>query len=335
MLSTQVLLIEDDPVFQSLVRNFLAQRSYHVICADNGEQGLVLAKEHDIDVVICDLGLPDISGLEVLETMMHTFAQLPVIVISASERMSDIREAVRLGAWDYMVKPIEQLETIDVAIQNCLNRTSLEASWERERWELDDHIDVLFDSDQMVQQLAEDLTPHEPLQLGAFEITHSIADDDLQNYWVDYHRLPDNQALVIVSSAQALTGQSLLSLLVLKTILNPIVRTATANHPAMLSNPHKVLERLNAELCHSKMKAAFDMVLIWLDGDSGAIHWGHAGDSLRMSLDSRPDLALGIWAHASYTSHQGQVRSGDQLRIGDGSTHVQIVHNQRRAASAA
>lgn len=333
MLSTRVLLIEDDPVFQGLVRRFLEQRSYHVVCADSGEEGIKLARQDDIDVVLCDLNLPGISGLDVLESLLHSFAQLPIIVISASERMSDIREAVRLGAWDYMVKPIEQLETIDIAIQNCLNRTTLESSWESERWEFDDHIDVLFDSDQMTQQLAEDLTPHEPLQLGSFEINHEVSEEANDGYWVDYRRLPDNQALVVIASAQALTGQSLLSLLVLKTIFNPIVRSASANHPLMLANPHKVLERLNAELCHSKMKSAFDMVLLWLDGETGAMHWGHAGDSLRMSLDSRPDLALGIWAHANYQAHQGKVQSGDKLSIGDGSTVVHIMH--RKAASAA
>ncbi|MCC5880427.1 MAG: response regulator [Idiomarina sp.] len=333
MLSTRVLLIEDDPVFQGLVRRFLEQRSYHVVCADDGEQGLKLAKRDEIDVVLCDLNLPGISGLEVLEALLHSFSQLPIIVISASERMSDIREAVRLGAWDYMVKPIEQLETIDIAIQNCLNRSTLEHNWEMERWELDDHIDVLFDSDEMVQQLAADLTPHEPLQLGSFEVSHQVAEDDHDSYWVDYHRLPDNQAIVVIASAQALTGQSLLSLLVLKTIFNPIVRSASSNHPRMLQEPHKILERLNVELCHSKMKSAFDMVLLWLDGDSGTMHWGHAGDSLRMSLDSKPDLALGIWAHANYQAHQGKVQSGDQLSIGDDTSFVRILN--RKAVSAA
>ncbi|RUO30271.1 response regulator [Aliidiomarina soli] len=325
MLNTRVLLIEDDLVFQQLVERFLEQRGYQVTCADDGEQGWNLVQQGEFDIVLCDLNLPGLSGLEVLERLLHSYAQLPVIVISASERMSDIREAVRLGAWDYLVKPVEHLETLDVAIQNCLHRNSLEASWEHERWELDDHIDVLFDSDKMSQQLSDDLTPHEPLQIGPFEITHHLDDQDSDAFWVDYHRLPDNKAIAVMANAQALAGQSLLSLLVLKTIFNPIVRAATTNHPEMLANPHKILERLNAELCHSKMKSAFDMVLLWLDGDSGAIHWGHAGDSLRISMDSKPDLALGIWAHASFKAHHGQVADEGKLSIGNDRTMLSIM----------
>lgn len=335
MLNTQVLLIEDDGVFQQLVARFLEQRGYQVTCADDGEQGWELAQNGDFEIVLCDLNLPGMSGLEVLERLLHSYAQLPVIVISASEQMSDIREAVRLGAWDYLVKPIQQLETLDIAIQNCLHRHSLETSWEHERWELDDHIDVLFESEQMSQQLAEDLTPSGPLQVGLFEINHHLDDEDSEMLWVDYHRLPGNQVMAVMANAQALAGQSLLALLVLKTIFNPIVRSATASHPEMLKSPHKVLERVNMELCHSKMKSAFDMVLIWLDCDTGVIHWGHAGDSLRMSLDSKPDLALGIWGHATFKAHQGQVASSDTLSIGNGRTVLSIMHRAAASESAA
>lgn len=334
MLSTRVLLIEDDQVFQTTVAYFLSERGYQVICADDGERGLKIAQRDNVDVVLCDLNLPAMNGLEVLEHLLRAQAQLPVIVISASERMSDIREAVRLGAWDYLAKPIEQLETIDVAIQNCMNRSYLEANWERERWELDDHIDVLFHNESMVAQLADDLTPHEPLQVGMFEISHQVDDIDTEATWVDYHRLPHNQAIAVMVNSQALSGQTLLSLLVLKALFHPIIRSATANHPDMLANPHKILERLNIELCHSRIKTAFDMVIIWLDGESGVIHWGHAGDTLNLSVDSKPDLALGIWSHATYQFHQGKVRDGDRLRIGHESTFMRIMHH-RAAASAA
>lgn len=333
MPSKRVLLIEDDLTFQSIVSRFLTERGYKVLCADDGESGLEAVRNNPLDVVLCDLNLPGISGLEVLNQLLHSTVQLPVIVISASDKMADIREAVRLGAWDYIAKPVDPLESIETAIQDCLNRSYLENNWERERWELDDHIDVLFQNEHMVAQLAEDLSPHEPLRVGAFSIKHQVDDVDTQTTWVDYHRLPSNQAIVVMASSHALASQTLLSLLVLKTLFNPIIRGATSRHPDMLKNPHKILERLNMELCHSRIRTAFDMVLIWLDGDTGSVHWGHAGDTLGMTLESKPDLALGIWSHTNYHEHHGKVRSGDRLRIGNNSTFVNIMN--RRAVSAA
>ncbi|MGX5913426.1 response regulator [Aliidiomarina sp. Khilg15.8] len=333
MSGTRVLLIEDDGVFSDLVSRFLSERGYQVSVAGDGKAGVAACQADPPDIVLCDLNLPKMSGLQVLESLLRDYPQLPLIVISASERMSDIRDAVRIGAWDYLVKPIDRLETIDVAIQNCLTRTTLEDSWEHERWELDDHIDVLFQNESMARQLVADLVPHEELRIGPYVITHQMEDTSAETHWVDYYRLPGNQAVAVIATAKALTGKDLVSLLVLKTLFNPIIRMATGGHQGMLSHPHKVLERLNLELCHSKIKTAFDMVVIWLDGESGSMHWGHAGDSLQLNVTSEPDLALGIWGHATYKLHQGHVNDGDKIRAGNGQCAIKIA--RRATASAA
>lgn len=332
MSGTRVLLIEDDSVFSDLVSRFLKERGYQVSCAYDGESGVAACRDNTPDVVLCDLNLPKMNGLEVLQALLRDYAQLPLIVISASERMSDIRDAVRIGAWDYLVKPIDRLETIDVAIQNCLTRSTLEDSWEHERWELDDHIDVLFQNESITRQLVADLVPHEQLTVGPYAISHQMEDSTAQTHWIDYYHLPDNQAMAVIATAKALSGKDLVSLLVLKTLLNPIVRMAASGHAEMLSHPHKVLERLNLELCHSKMKTAFDMIVIWLDGESGSMRWGHAGEGLRLNVSSEQDLALGIWAHASYKMHQGSVNAGDTIRAGNGQCALKIV--RQSAASA-
>lgn len=113
-----IALIEDDPVFQSVVRQYLVNSGYDVCCADNGKQGIKLCQEECPDIVLCDLKLPDIDGLEVIEQLLKVCTQIPIIVISASEKMSDIREAVRLGAWDYLVKPLQSLSVIENAIES-------------------------------------------------------------------------------------------------------------------------------------------------------------------------------------------------------------------------
>lgn len=325
MKSTRVLLIEDDHVFADLMTRFLQNLGYKVTLTLDGQSGLEACQNEDPDIVLCDLNLPQMSGLQILQKLVEDCSQVPVIVISGSERMSDIREAVRLGAWDYLVKPVDQLESVDVAIQNCLTRSSLEDSWERERWELDDHIDVLFDNQAVTQRLTEDLIPQGDLRIGCFVLSHHLSETNHENYWVDYQKLPGNQAMAVIASAQAMAGQTLISLLVLKTLFNPLLRLSSGGDEGLFKYPNKVLEHLNAELCHSKIKTAFDLVVVWLDGESGAIHWGHAGDSLQLSVESKPDLALGIWSHANYRFHQGKLDNQESLRIGDNQTWLDIT----------
>ena len=205
---------------------------------------------------------------------------LPVIVISASERMADIREAVRLGAWDYLVKPLAQLDILDTAIQNCLTRTSLEDAWERERWELDDHIDVLFENQGLVEQLQADLLPHEALELPCCRVDFEVAETSSEQVLLDYHRFPNNQALVVMARSQAAAEQNVLGLLVLKSLLNPMIRQGMSGHEGILRMPERLLERLNAELCHSRIRSAFDLLAIWIDGNTGLLKWGHGGGKL-------------------------------------------------------
>ena len=91
----RVLLVEDDPTTQQSVRMILESASMVVDTADLGEDGLEISKIYDYDIIILDLMLPDINGLEVIERLLSIAPHLPVIVISASSDMADIREAQR------------------------------------------------------------------------------------------------------------------------------------------------------------------------------------------------------------------------------------------------
>lgn len=323
----KVLVIEDDTVFSGIVQKFLSQRGYLVFAAEDGETGLALCQSEHPDVVLCDLMLPNISGLQVLENLLFKTSSLPVIVISGSQQISDIREAVRLGAWDYLVKPLDQLDILDTAIQNCLTRTSLEDAWERERWELDDHIDVLFQSESMFERLRNDLLPNEALELPACKVSHQLCPRVYDQVLLDYHRFPNNQALVFMAYSQGHPGQNVLALLVLKSLLNPIVRQGMAGEDRLLRAPHHLLERLNAELCHSRVRSAFDVVAIWVNGNTGDLYTAVAGEQLSLSTVHKPDLALGIWAQAHFTQHSVKLNEQVTIELKDVGTLVTIAQH--------
>lgn len=303
-MNRKVLIVEDDSVYASILENFLSERGFSPSKAGDGRSALaMLAQEHP-DVVLCDLNLPDMSGLKVLEHLVHSPDAVPVIVISASDRMSDIREAVRLGAVDYLVKPVAKLDVLEYALESCLDRVALEKEHEHERWEFDDHLDVLFQDDSVVARLSHDLIRRESLSVGPFQVAQQIGADDEQRLWIDYYRLPNDQMIMVLARAQALSGQDVLALLVLKTLFNPLLRATLAETTAILMHPHKLLARLNSELCHSRIRAAFDMAAVWIDTRTGVARWSQAGDKIMLSHETQPDLALGIWANATFRQNQ-------------------------------
>lgn len=106
-----ILLIEDDNGIRSAITRALTDLGHAVTTSNRGMSGLESAVDHPPDVVLLDLGLPDVDGLQVL-AMLRAVSKVPVIVITARDDDADMVRALNAGADDYVVKPfgIEQLE---------------------------------------------------------------------------------------------------------------------------------------------------------------------------------------------------------------------------------
>jgi DNA-binding response OmpR family regulator len=100
-----VLIIEDEELIASFVEKGLRAHGYGVVWVRSGRAGLERAAVADISLVILDLGLPDLDGLEVLRGLRERGDCVPVLVLSARARVSDRVEGLNLGADDYLVKP--------------------------------------------------------------------------------------------------------------------------------------------------------------------------------------------------------------------------------------
>ena len=105
-----ILVVEDDAPVRNLITTTLKAHDYKFITAQNGNNAIMEASSHNPDIVLLDLGLPDIDGVEVIERI-RTWSDMPIIVISARSEDSDKIEALDNGADDYLTKPfsVEEL----------------------------------------------------------------------------------------------------------------------------------------------------------------------------------------------------------------------------------
>ena len=101
---TTVLVIEDDTSLRRALRTSLKARAFEVMESPTAEEGLVLVADDRVDVVLLDLGLPDLDGVEALRRL-RTFSDVPVVVLTARDRQHDKIEALDAGADDYVTKP--------------------------------------------------------------------------------------------------------------------------------------------------------------------------------------------------------------------------------------
>ena len=117
----RVLVVDDETQILKLLRVALAGHGYQVLEAVTGQEGLRLAAVHRPDVIILDLGLPDIDGLEIV-TRLRDWSTVPVIVLSAREQENDKIVALDTGADDYLTKPFgmgELLARIRAALRHA------------------------------------------------------------------------------------------------------------------------------------------------------------------------------------------------------------------------
>ena len=134
-----ILLIEDDPDIVELVQYNLERESYAVIAANDGESGLAEAKQRRPDLILLDLMLPGMDGLEVCRRLkaVEETRGISLIILTAKGEEVDVVTGLELGADDYVTKPFSPRE-LTARVRAVLRRSSLEQEPEREQREIGD-----------------------------------------------------------------------------------------------------------------------------------------------------------------------------------------------------
>jgi nitrogen regulation protein NR(I) len=117
----RILLIEDDPSTASAVRKVLLSEGYAVDHAERGDEALVQAKAHPFDLVLTDLKLPGLSGMDLIAELHKAKPKLPIIMMTAHGTTETAIEATKLGAYEYVVKPFDADELLDLVASAVTN----------------------------------------------------------------------------------------------------------------------------------------------------------------------------------------------------------------------
>jgi formate hydrogenlyase transcriptional activator len=120
-----VLIIDDEPFVAHAIADAMELNDYLCYIADNGQQGLDLFRQRDPDVVLVDLRMPEVNGLEVIKSIKKWSPDTPQIVVSGTDDINEAVEALRCGAWDYIFKPIGNSTVLVHAVERALEQGRL------------------------------------------------------------------------------------------------------------------------------------------------------------------------------------------------------------------
>lgn len=120
-----ILVIDDNPSVRNSFVDYLEDRDYKVLTAVNGLAGLSVYDSQHPDLVLLDLVMPKMNGLDLLREFQARNVDIPLIMISGKGYIKDVLKALHLGAWDYLLKPVEDLSVLEHTIQKSLERAQL------------------------------------------------------------------------------------------------------------------------------------------------------------------------------------------------------------------
>jgi sigma-B regulation protein RsbU (phosphoserine phosphatase) len=253
----KILTIEDEPGIRSSIVAYLEDSGFEMLEAADGQSGLEVFRRERPDVVLCDLCLPEIDGLEVLSTITTESPETPVIIVSGVGMLGHVVQALKRGAWDYVTKPIEDMEVL----QSAVDRASERAGLIRQNQQYRQYLEALNKRlGQTVQKLQQDeeagrriqrqLLPKGRSTFGDYAFSQRLypsmylSGDFLDYFVIDHHRIG-----FYIADVSGHGAASAFVTVMLKTLVDQHRDAYIREGDKIILHPEKLLQRLNEELC--------------------------------------------------------------------------------------
>ncbi len=121
----KILIIDDEAIIRQSFSDHLEDLGYDAITANNGRVALEVLEKESPDLILTDLRMPEMDGLDVIRHVLKKHPDMPIVIISGAGRIADAIEALRLGAWDYILKPIREMSILEHLVKRVLDKKKL------------------------------------------------------------------------------------------------------------------------------------------------------------------------------------------------------------------
>ncbi|WP_281645194.1 SpoIIE family protein phosphatase [Parendozoicomonas sp. Alg238-R29] len=256
-----LLVIDDDAIVRDSIVAYLKDSGFQVLEAENGEHGLEVIRAHSPDLILCDLRMPKLDGLGVLRRVREESPETPFIVVSGAGVMADVVEALRLGASDYIIKPIVDLEVLEHAVNRSLDNAELALQNRKYRESLEEAIKSLRESLEVLRtdqkagrQVQMKMLPKGPFQFGNFSIDYQIVPSlYLSGDFVDYFSINEHCFGFYLADVSGHGASSAFVTVLLKHMSMSLLQDYQAKGHRDAIHPSQVLSAINHNLLGSDL----------------------------------------------------------------------------------
>lgn len=292
-----ILIVEDEPVFRSLLDSWLTSLGARTSLANDGVDALGVFAQFKFDLMICDIAMPRMNGLKLVEHLRNEGDQIPILVISATENMADIAKALRLGVQDVLLKPVKDLNRLRETVFACLYPNMFNSRVEEEERLFQDW-DALVSDPHAAAKLLQELQPPVQQAMSHCRVNYRqlvsanepglvldiapLSDKDLAFYCLDVTRAGDN---------------GVLAALLLRALFNGLLQEQLSHQRQRLPELGSLLKQVNQLLRQANLPGQFPLLV-------GYYH---------SELKNLILVSAGLNATLNTGDHQIQVSSGVPL----------------------
>ncbi len=338
-LTARILFIDDDAALRKEVKEYFEDSGFTLLEAENGQEGLAVFHAENPDIVVTDLQMPVLGGLAVLQTLAKEFPEKPVLVISEAGGLDDVIQALRIGAWDYLTKPIIQIPVLEHAVCRALERSRLIEENKIYRRELElanqalkKSLDILEQDQEAGRSVQMRLLPEQGTVFGAYHFSHNVAPSlYLSGDFVDYFKINDNQFGFYIADVSGHGASSAFVTVLLKSAMSQILGRYQARQDDLILQPDKVLSSVSAEIHSAKLGKYLTMIYGVVDLAKNEFTYsigGHYPNPILLENGKARFLEgkgfpVGIMKTATYQSHMVPIgKDARLLMFSDGIAEI-------------
>lgn len=257
-----ILIVEDEAVFRTVLSGYLTSLGATVREAINGQEALETLNDYQADLIVCDLEMPVMGGIEFVQTLRLRDNRTPILVVSATSHMADVAKVLRLGVQDVMLKPIRDYARLREAVMACMY-PDMFTSQANEVEQLMQDMDSLSQSPDAVNELLAQLQPPVQQNLAHCRINYrQLTTTEQPGLVLDIAALSDNDlAFYCLDVTQAVDNNGTLAALLLRTLFNGLLQEHLANQQHRLPELSVLLRQVNQLLRQANLTGRFPLLV--------------------------------------------------------------------------
>ncbi|HHU4726637.1 TPA: two-component system response regulator RssB [Klebsiella quasipneumoniae] len=257
----QILIVEDEPVFRSLLHGWLTSLGATTFQAEDGKDALHKMTEVHPDLMICDISMPRMNSLELVETLRNRGEQLPILMISATENMADIAKALRLGVQDVLLKPVKDFNRLRETVYACLYPAMFSSRVEEEERLFEDW-DALVSNPTAASRLLQELQPPVQQEMSHCRIHYrQLVSADKPGLVLDIAPLSDNDLAFYCLDVTRAGDNGVLAALLLRALFNGLLQEQLAPQGQRLPEMGSLLKQVNQLLRQANLPGQFPLLV--------------------------------------------------------------------------